>query len=95
MRLLNEAAEKTKRMDAAERQWLREQRQQQRLSLIPKLLYARDETARALNISIMNVIRLEERGKLTPVRLRGAAKKHGKVFYRVAEVEALVERKCA
>jgi hypothetical protein len=53
------------------------------------LLFTRRQTATLLNTSTMTLIRLEARGALLPVRLIPNAK-NGKVFYRAADVYALV-----
>lgn len=66
-----------------------------RLNQSPPLLCARAEAARLLGCSQMTIIRLEEEGHLSPVRLRQGTSRTGRatgaVFYRVSEVHALAE----
>ena len=60
------------------------------MSDLPRLLYSRAQVQEMLGgVSIMTLIRLEKDGKLTPRRLTG--KRTGQVFYKAAEIEALVE----
>jgi hypothetical protein len=54
------------------------------------LLFTRRQTAALLNTSTMTLIRLEERGRLRPIRLIPDAK-NGKVFYRASDVRRLAE----
>jgi hypothetical protein len=55
----------------------------------PQLLYSRRESARILGVSIQTVIRLEQRGLLTPIRLMGT--KTGAVHHAAVQVHALAE----
>ncbi len=60
----------TKKLSAEERARRREQRQQALAALYPHpLLYPRAHAARLLNCSVQTVIRLEQRGVLTPIKL--------------------------
>ncbi len=56
------------------------------------LLISRQDTARLLgNVHVATVIRKQNRGELTPVRLNPHLK-NSRVFYRRAEIMALIER---
>ena len=70
----------------AERQRRREQR---RYSIVGALLHSRAQTAAMLGTSTMTVIRLEEAGLLTPIRL--SAKPLGKVYHDDQQVRALIQ----
>lgn len=52
------------------------------------LLYTRSQTAQALNCSVATVIRLEQAGQLTKIRL-DPRKPTAEVRHRVSEVHAL------
>jgi hypothetical protein len=69
----------------------RERRRQQRLQSVERLLYSREQTAAALgNVSVRTVIRMEERGALTAIRLPGSGPL-GKVFHNSEQVRALAQ----
>jgi hypothetical protein len=52
-----------------------------------QLLISRSEAAHRLGCCAMTLIRLQNDGVLTPIRL--SRKATGRVFYRVAQIEAL------
>lgn len=55
-----------------------------------QLLYSREQAARLLGgVSISTITRLEQEGRLTPVRLSNS--KTGQVFYRSEDVIALTK----
>lgn len=62
---------------------------------ITALLVDRQQASRMLNVSIPTLMRMEDRGELTPVRLNkkknspGKPHSTAKVYYRVAQVRAL------
>jgi len=65
-------------------------KRRERPAVIPeRLLYDRVEVAQLLCVSIAGVIRLEQAGKLTP--LRPLAAPTGKAFYRASEVRRLAQ----
>jgi len=65
----------------------RQRREEQRRASVRRLLYSREQTAEVLGgISIPTIIRLENEGRLSKVRLHGVT---SKVFHKVEEVEAL------
>lgn len=53
------------------------------------LLVTRSEAGRLLNVCLSTVLTLEQRGKLTPIRLTGSPT--GQVHFRISEVMALAE----
>jgi hypothetical protein len=56
-----------------------------RLRQLPAaLLYDREQASAALNVSTATIIRMEERGVLTPVKPGGRSR--GTTFYRVQEI---------
>jgi hypothetical protein len=59
---------------------------------VRRLLYTRKQSAQALNCSVATVIRLENAGRLTKVRL-DPTKPTAEVRHRVSEVEALASTK--
>ena len=76
-------------ISASERE-RRTRKRAQSLAAVDQLLYSRRQTAHALGgISIATVIRLENRGLLTKVRLAGVPS--GAVFHRAEQVRALAE----
>lgn len=75
--------------DASEREQKR--RAHQREASLQQLLYSREQARVILGgICVMTLRRLEARGALTPVRLNKSP--NSRVFYRAADVQALVDR---
>ena len=60
----------------------------ERLHAVTPALYPRAFTARRLNVSIATVLRLEQQGVLTPIRLNRASTA-GAVYHRSEQVERL------
>lgn len=79
---------KRKQLSEDERERRAEQRRQSLAHL--RLLYTRAESAAALNVCTRTIIRLEESGRLSRVRLAGAGNK-GRVYNPCDEVHALAQ----
>ncbi len=55
---------------------------------VDALIYPRRIAAQLLSVSAATLIRMEQTGRLTPLKLMGPS---GQTFYRRAEIEALID----
>jgi hypothetical protein len=68
---------------------LREQRKRRAPPPVSPLIVPRRAAAQMLSVSISTMIRLEQAGTLTPLKLTEA--NNGQVFYRVSDLERLAQ----
>lgn len=66
-----------------------QQRQQQSVADIERLLYTRRQSSHALSCSVATLVRLENAGVITKVRLAGSPS--SAVFHRASQIRQLAE----